>query len=54
MNRNQLDAWITGNYGEDHPNNVEHECLGCGKILNDDDYDNKVCGRCNKDIYDNE
>jgi hypothetical protein len=24
MNRQSLDAWITGNYGEDHPDNRQH------------------------------
>jgi hypothetical protein len=34
MNPSKLDAWITGNHGEDHPNNIEQRsrCEACGEL----------------------
>jgi len=39
-----LDAWITGNYGEDHPDN--QPCCECGKTdsMNCGCHDCKICG----------
>lgn len=45
-----LDAWITGNYGEDHPANFG-ECIDCGKrveLSGEEDGDEIMCNRCGR------
>ena len=50
MNNAALDAWITGNYGEDHPDNQPRYCPCCEAELDDDDLDAGKCERCGKEI----
>ena len=39
----ELDAWITGNYGEDHPDNQPRRCPICECELDEDE---DTCPRC--------
>jgi hypothetical protein len=45
-----LDRWITGNWGEDHPDNQPSYCPSCEAELDDDDFDAGKCERCGKEI----
>jgi len=45
-----LDSWITGNYGEDHPDNEPRRCPYCEEDLTDCEDDE--CPRCGKELDD--
>jgi len=46
-----LDAWITGSYGDDHPDNFG-TCADCGTdvrlTINNEDDDELLCYRCGR------
>lgn len=49
MNNGKLDAWITGNYGESHPDNsvARVACLLCGESFDTRDADGApLCETC--------
>ena len=46
----QLDAWITGNYGYDHPDNQPCYCPHCDAELTDDDISADKCSNCGKEV----
>ena len=44
MNNAALDAWITGNYGEDHPDNQPCHCPDCEAEIDCDEEECPYCG----------
>ena len=48
MNKGQLDAWITGNHGEDHPDNVEEDQTRCPWCDRPMDGLNESCDVCDE------
>lgn len=46
----QIDRWITGNYGEDHPDNQESYCPTCDEVISQEDYEADKCSNCGKEV----
>ena len=44
INSGALDRWITGNYGEDHPDNQAPRCVHCDEELHEDETSCPFCG----------
>ena len=51
-----LDSWITGNYGYDHPdnNNPIIDCPDCGAEIDDDSEGGASCPYCGWEEIDDE